>query len=287
MENSVALVALAAVVALIVMYGLLKSARAEASRATADVSRLSSETTALSRQIETRARKLLEEWQQNEIVGIRDQQVQVAKREALAELEEWKRTTEESVRKDAISRSRSVTTGKVTEQMVPYFTEFPFNPKDARFIGSPIDFVVFDGLSDGEIKELVVVEVKTANAVLTKREKQVRDAIDSGRVKWKELRLHADSAVSDGSEAFASGPEGNVTIQVPSLGDSHQAVVTRWHVMDGAYVALDQPLCEIETDKAVVEMPAPAAGYVSIKVATEGTTVSVGDIVAVIATGMP
>ena len=50
-------------------------------------------------------------------------------------------------RHDSIARSRSVVSGKVQEHLAPLFPEFigQFNPKDARFLGSPLDFVVFDG----------------------------------------------------------------------------------------------------------------------------------------------
>ena len=51
----------------------------------------------------------------------------------------------------------------------------------------------------------------------------------------------------------------NVT--VPNLGDSvTQATLLRWHKEDGQAVALDEPLCELETDKANVDVPATAAG---------------------------
>ena len=69
-------------------------------------------------------------------------------------------------RKDSIARSLSVVSGKVGEQLAPLFPEFlaNFNPKDARFLGSPIDFVVFDGLDEGEVKRVVLIEVKTGKA---------------------------------------------------------------------------------------------------------------------------
>ena len=92
------------------------------------------------------------------------------------------------IRQDAIQKSQAVTRGKITEQLIPYLPDFPFDPKDARFIGSPIDFVVFDGLSDGEVKSVVFVEVKTGKSGLSARERDVRDAIQSRKVDWQELR---------------------------------------------------------------------------------------------------
>jgi len=100
----------------------------------------------------------------------------------------WKARYTRAVRQDAIQRSLAVTAGKVYEQLVPYLPGFPFNPKDVRFLGSPVDFVVFDGLSDGHIARIVFVEVKTGDAQLSGRERLVRDAVQEPRVAWYELR---------------------------------------------------------------------------------------------------
>ena len=100
----------------------------------------------------------------------------------------WKARYTRAVRQDAIQRSLAVTAGKVYEQLVPYLPDFPFNPKDVRFLGSPVDFVVFDGLSDGQVQRIVFVEVKTGDAQLSGRERRVRDAVQGGRVAWHELR---------------------------------------------------------------------------------------------------
>jgi len=100
----------------------------------------------------------------------------------------WKARYTRLVRQDAIERSQAVTTGKIYEQLVPYLPGFAFNPKDARFLGTPVDFVVFDGLSEGEVRRVVFIEVKTGNAQLSPRERQVRDSVKAGRVEWADVR---------------------------------------------------------------------------------------------------
>jgi predicted Holliday junction resolvase-like endonuclease len=90
-------------------------------------------------------------------------------------------------RRHAIHQHRAVTHGQVFEQLVPYLPDFEFNPKDARFLGRPVDFVVFDGLDEGELRRIVFVEVKTGGSKLTVRERLIRDAIREGRVSWKEV----------------------------------------------------------------------------------------------------
>ncbi len=103
-------------------------------------------------------------------------------------LEKWKKEYEKEVRKDAVVRSRSTLIGKITEHFIPYLPGFSYDPQDARFLGAPIDFIIFDGLSEGEIKEIIFVEVKTNKGSLSKRERQLRDAIKDRRVKWIEIR---------------------------------------------------------------------------------------------------
>jgi predicted Holliday junction resolvase-like endonuclease len=101
----------------------------------------------------------------------------------------WRAKHAGAIRADAVARSLAVTVGKVSEQLVPYLPGFGYNPKDARFLGSPVDFVVFDGLDAGALRRVVFLEVKTGAAALSTRERQVRDAIESGRIAWDELRV--------------------------------------------------------------------------------------------------
>ena len=102
----------------------------------------------------------------------------------------WRLRYSAAIREDAVQRSLAVTAGKVHEQLVPYLPEFGFNPKDARFLGSPVDLVIFDGLAAGNVRRVVFLEVKTGGAALTTRERQVRDVIDAREVVWAELRLN-------------------------------------------------------------------------------------------------
>jgi len=102
----------------------------------------------------------------------------------------WKLRYSAAIRENAVQRSLAVTAGKVHEQLVPYLPEFGFNPKDARFLGSPVDLVVFDGLAAGAVRRVVFLEVKTGGAALTARERQVRDVIEARAVVWAELRLN-------------------------------------------------------------------------------------------------
>ncbi len=100
----------------------------------------------------------------------------------------WEEEREKAVR-EAVTQSRAVLGGKFTEQMAPYLPEFKYDPTEARFIGSPIDLIVFPGLSRGEPEEIVIMEIKSGrNAQLTPQERKIRQLIEDGMVRWELLR---------------------------------------------------------------------------------------------------
>jgi len=92
-------------------------------------------------------------------------------------------------REDAVKRSRSVLGGQISEQLAPYFPDFPFKPSEVRFIGKPIDFLVFKGMDEKEITEVVFVEVKSGKSQLSTHERKLRDAIKAKKVSWEEYRI--------------------------------------------------------------------------------------------------
>ncbi len=136
----------------------------------------------------------VEQWKQREFEGLIVQQRELARREARTLLLQWRTEAIEQIRKEAISKSQSVTLGKVVEHIAPFFPVFPFNPKDARFIGSPVDFIVFDGASQGDVHRIVLLEVKSGGSTLTTKQRRIRDAVRDGRVEWHELRAAEDGA---------------------------------------------------------------------------------------------
>jgi len=75
-------------------------------------------------------------------------------------------------------------------------------------------------------------------------------------------------------------------VRVPTLGESvTEATVATWFKQPGDSVAVDEMLCELETDKVTVEVPSPIAGTLSEIVAAEGDTVGVDALLAQIAAG--
>jgi predicted Holliday junction resolvase-like endonuclease len=104
-----------------------------------------------------------------------------------AEALKWQAEMEQA-RKSAVMQSRAVLGGKFTEQMVPYFPDFKYDPTEVRFIGTPIDMIVFPGLARGDPEEIVILEVKTGkNAQLTSQQRKIRQLIEDGMVRWDEI----------------------------------------------------------------------------------------------------
>ena len=101
------------------------------------------------------------------------------------------------IREDAIKKSRAVLTGQFSEQIAPYLPQFPFKPTEARFIGKPVDFVVFKGMDEKNINEVVFVEVKSGQSQLSKIEKTLKSAIENKNISWHEYRVPEEMTKKD------------------------------------------------------------------------------------------
>lgn len=138
------------------------------------------------------ARILFESWKKEEYSRwqewIREEADKRAGIQAEAMFKEWQRREEQTIRRDAVRRSQSVIRGKVTEHLIPWFSDFLYHPSDARFLGSPVDFIVFNGLSEGCLEEIVIVEVKTGSSVLSPRERTVARIVEEGKIRFEIIR---------------------------------------------------------------------------------------------------
>lgn len=77
-----------------------------------------------------------------------------------------------------------------------------------------------------------------------------------------------------------------IEVTMPQMGESVvEGTVTKWLVKAGESVREDQPLCEISTDKVDTEIPSPGAGVIARLIASEGQTLPIGALLAVIETG--
>src|SRR3989344_4412526 len=93
------------------------------------------------------------------------------------------------IRETAIKQSRAVLSGQFSEQIAPYMPDFPYKPTEARFIGKPVDFIVFKGMDEKKIEEVVFVEVKSGQGKLSSVEKSLKETIQGKKVSWSAYKL--------------------------------------------------------------------------------------------------
>lgn len=117
----------------------------------------------------------------------------------IAELELEHQQALAQAQKRSVNTSRAVLKGKMAEQLAPIMPEFQYLPSDAKFLGDPVDYVVFDGytdLRDGEGRpediEVVLIDIKSGGARLTKGQQAIAQAIREGRVRFETVRIDFD-----------------------------------------------------------------------------------------------
>jgi len=105
-------------------------------------------------------------------------------------VKEWLDKEEKRIRQDAIQRSARVLSGKTLEKFVPFLDRFTYNPHDVRWLGDPIDLVIFDGYSDnGNIRQIVFCEIKSGNSKLSSIQKKIKELVEQKQIKWVEFKF--------------------------------------------------------------------------------------------------
>ncbi len=97
-----------------------------------------------------------------------------------------------NIRETAIKQSRAVLCGQFSEQLAPYLPNFAHSPSEVKFIGKPIDFIVFKGLDLKEPTEVIFVEVKSGKSKTSDVEKKLKEVIENKQVRWEEYRIPQD-----------------------------------------------------------------------------------------------
>ncbi|SDY39556.1 2-oxoglutarate dehydrogenase complex dihydrolipoyllysine-residue succinyltransferase [Citreimonas salinaria] len=130
-----------------------------------------------------------------------------------------------------------------------------------------------------------IAEAGNAGPEETKPRKQPTEGdAKAPKPKEKEKAPSADADAGAGEGGY--GGDESIDVMVPTLGESvSEATVSTWFKKVGDSVEADEMLCELETDKVSVEVPAPAAGTLTEIVAEEGSTVQANAKLAVIAQG--
>lgn len=109
---------------------------------------------------------------------------------------EYQRWVDKTV-EHRLKLSKATIRGTTQEHLVPWLPDFPYNPPDARFMGAPIDMIIFDGLHKGKLEKIVFLEIKTGKSQLTSRERQIRKAVTERRVEFHLLRVKENTDSED------------------------------------------------------------------------------------------
>lgn len=112
---------------------------------------------------------------------IYEQQLQVIKERK----EELKKIRLAGTTKSQVG-ARTTNIGFILERLAPAMGSFRFNYNDCRSLFDPIDYIIFEGLSTkGHVDKIFFVDIKTGAARLSKKQREIRDVIDSKKVNFK------------------------------------------------------------------------------------------------------
>ena len=174
----------------------------------------------------------------------------------------------------------------MTEVRVPTLGESVTEATVATWFKKPGDSVAQDEMLCELETDKVTVEVSSpaagtlADIVAAEGETVGVDALLANISEGASAAAPAPAATPAAAPASDAGVA--VDVMVPTLGESvSEATVSTWFKQVGDTVQQDEMLCELETDKVSVEVPAPASGTLTEILAAEGTTVAAGGKLAV------
>ncbi len=93
------------------------------------------------------------------------------------------RITRGYLRLRRLRRGDAVRRGFTTEQWLPLTESYPWDPRNFRFLGAPIDGVQF------EDDRVILVEFKSGRSPLSDKQRRIRELVQNGRVEFREIRV--------------------------------------------------------------------------------------------------
>jgi predicted Holliday junction resolvase-like endonuclease len=109
----------------------------------------------------------------------------------------------DDARRESLQKSRSSLKGQIAEQMAPLLPGFRYRPADARFLGDPVDYLVFSGYTgirdagaDVDSLDIVLLEVKQGASSLSSFQRAIARSVQEGRVRFEILRIAEDGTLT-------------------------------------------------------------------------------------------
>ncbi|MCG2573926.1 endonuclease [Acinetobacter sp. ME22] len=128
--------------------------------------------------------------------NLRNGKIQAEYEAQISELKRQHQKELRQVQSRSVNSSRAILKGKMAEQFAPIFPEFEYLPSDAKFLGDPVDYIVFNGYNafrDGAGRadhiEVVLIDIKSGNARLTKGQQAIAEAVKKGRIRFETIRV--------------------------------------------------------------------------------------------------
>lgn len=114
----------------------------------------------------------------------------------LSKKEEKFADEEKKLREEAHARGRSQVQNLVLKSMSQEFAQLKFDPYDIKALLHPIDFVVFNGMNNEHVNDVVLLSRKTQNPILQTLHQGVSDAVKSKSYDWTTIKVSHDGSVN-------------------------------------------------------------------------------------------
>lgn len=106
----------------------------------------------------------------------------------------------EAARTDAVKRSKAVLKGGISEQIIPLLPDFPYNLPDCKFLGMPLDYIIFNGMTslrngNDTDMEIIFADVKYNTATLNSIQREAKRAIEAGRVRFETITINKENQI--------------------------------------------------------------------------------------------
>jgi predicted Holliday junction resolvase-like endonuclease len=112
-----------------------------------------------------------------------------AKNNTLELKEEKFEEKESKMREAAVERGRKKVGSVIQKLMTPGIASFKFNPYDIKLITHPIDYIVFDGMNNDDLKEIILLSKSVNSSDLGSLRSQIKRVVNEKKFEWRIARL--------------------------------------------------------------------------------------------------
>lgn len=130
------------------------------------------------------------------LVNTRNGKIKSEYEQRIAQLQQQHQEEIIQAQKRSVNTSRAVLKGKIAEQFAPILPEFDYLPSDAKFLGDPVDYIIFDGYSEfreglrsADEIQIILLDIKSGHARLHQGQQAIAKAIQQRRVSFQTLHI--------------------------------------------------------------------------------------------------